>query len=166
MKKYRSLFPVVVLVIILLLFVPAKRDLEQSYTCCVLDQQDENYRGEVVVTFSGTYTDHLVFKDKFVGRLDIEGYEFLDPDASDCTFYIRNYEENWIHEYIDNLTEFESNYPGTFYATEDLDSFFIWVNVPSDPEKGYSGGFYGRYFITYPEITFDEIYSILDKNNA
>lgn len=145
---------------------PVEQKYEKSFTCTVLDQDDESYRDQVTVTFTGTYTDRFLRKDKFVGRIDIEGYEFLSPDASDREFVIGNYEESWIAEYLPSTIEPEVNYLGTLYATEDFESFFMWLNVPTDETKGYPGGFRGRYFVTFPEMTFEEIYSLLDKING
>ena len=166
MKRNRFFILLFVLLLLFIYLIPVSRTIEVSYTCQVLDQLDDAYRDEVIITFSGTYSDYLIRKDKFTGRIDIAGYELMNPDASECTFSIGAFDENYIHEYINHISYVESNYLGTFYATEDLDSFFLWIMIPTDSSKGYSGGAYGRYFITYPEKTFDEIYSILDKNNS
>ena len=164
--KRKMLLPILLIICLSLYLIPFNRTIDKSYSCMVLDQLDETFLDEVHVTFTGTYSDYLIRKDKFTGHIGIDGYEFMNPRVSECTFTVGEFEENFIHEYINHISYVESNYLGTFYAAEDLDRFFLWIMIPTDSSKGYSGGAYGRYFITFPEMTFDEIYSILDKNNT
>ena len=166
MKRTKIALAVLILTCLLVYFVPVNRTINEKYLCNVLDQKNKVFHGEATVILTGAYSDYLLRRDKFVGRIDIEGFEFFDAKADDCTFYIKNHYANWIHEYVYHAGSIESNILGTFYATEDFDSFFLWAMVPNDPDAGYSGGAYGRYFITHPEMTFEEIYFIIDKNNA
>ena len=166
MKHMKIALAVLVLACLLVYFIPVNRTINEKYLCNVLDQKNEEFRGEATVILTGAYSDYLLRRDKFVGRIDIEGFEFLDANATDCTLYIKDNYANWIHEYVMHAGSIESNILGTFYGTEDFDSFFLWAMVPKDPDVGYSGGAYGRYFITHPEMTFEEIFSIIDKNNA
>ena len=164
MKHKKSV--ILILICLLVYLVPIKRTVNEQYLCNVLDQKDEAFRGNATIILTGEYSDYLLRADQFIGRIDIDGFEYLDKNAADCTFKIDKYYANWIHEYIIHAGSVESNIIGTFYAPEDFGSFFLWAMVPEDAEQGYSGGAYGRYFITCPEMTFDEIYSIIDKNNA
>lgn len=159
MKK--ALIILAVLLLAAVLLFPFEREISRTYSCNVLDQWDESYSDTVSVVFTGTYYDYLILHDRFVGRIDIPGYEFMSASAQDMDLEIGILgSHSWDSMlYFDN-SDYE--YPGTFHAAEDLDSFFLWLNVPNESGNGATG----RYFLCYPEMTFDEVYAILDLNGG
>ena len=150
----------IIAILAIFLSIPFPRQMEESFVCHVLDQEDENYSDQVTVTFTGTYSDYLIRQDKFVGRISIEGYEFMSPRSTDITLSIGNYEETFVYNYIIYVPSVEIKYLGTLFADEDLDSFFLWLLVPDEEDPSTS---HGRYFLTYPEMSMDEIENILQN---
>ena len=163
MKNKRTLAFSAALFLMFTILFPISQPMEESFTCQVLDQDDETYRDQVTVTFTGTYTDSLLGKDTFKGRIHIDGYEFLDPEASDCELTIGKFEESTIFEYIIKPDGPHTSHMGMLYATEDLESFFMILMVPHEENPGAKRS---RYILTYPEMTFDEIYAVLDQNHG
>jgi hypothetical protein len=143
MKGKRWIILSIIAIFAILLSIPFPRQMEDSFVCHVLDQEDESYSDQVTVTFSGTYSDYLIRQDKFVGRISIEGYEFMSPRSTDITLSIGYYEETFVYNYINYVPTIEIHYLGTLYACEDLDSFFLWLLVPDEDDPSTS---HGRYF--------------------
>lgn len=156
-EKMLHILLILAVIFLALCFIPIKRDFHETFLCQVLDQQDESYTDQVTVIFDGTYTDYLFKKDIFKGRIEIVGYEFLHPESWDIELSVGNYECAWITEFTPIYSSFRTL--GTFFGQEDFESFFLWLMVPdeNDPNRGH-----GRYFLTYPAMTEEEIYRILD----
>ena len=158
MKKKAIIFISAVFIITLLCiyFIPVNRQIDKSFQCNVLDQQDQSYTDVVTVILTGTYSDYLFRKDAFKGRIEIEGYEFMSPNANDVELIINSDQLSPIQEYIPGHSSIK--YLGHFHGIEDFDSFFLWLMVPDSEDASVS---HGRYFLTFPEMTLDEIYKIL-----
>ena len=84
----------------------------------------------------------------------------MSPRSTDITLSIGNYEETFVYNYIIYVPSVEIKYLGTLFADEDLDSFFLWLLVPDEEDPSTS---HGRYFLTYPEMSMDEIENILQN---
>ena len=156
-KKAITILSIVLFITLLCIcFIPATRNVSKSFQCNVLDQQDESYTGAVTVVFTGTYSDYLFRKDTFTGRIEIEGYEFMSANANDVALTVGNNHLSSILEYVPEHNSLK--YLGHFCGTEDFDSFFLWIMVSDAEDPSVS---HGRYFITFPEMTLDSIYDIL-----
>lgn len=142
------------------LIAPVKREISETYFCNILDTDDESFQATVRVVFTGTYYDYLVRKDRFVGRIDIPGYDFIPASASDLDLEIGRF-GSYSLDHMLYFAGDELCCPGTFQATEDLDSFILRLYYPN--ESGV--GAHGRYFLCYPEMTLDEIYACMDLAN-
>lgn len=156
MKKYFIICISIVLLLVLL--VPVPRKIEESYTCHVLDQEDPNFSSTATISFSGTYSDYLFRNDRFEGSITCEEYPIINAAADPVVITVGKFTFQNLMNY--NASTHQVNYPGTIHASEDFDSFFIWLMVPDEEDPSIS---HGRYFLTYPEMTLDEIYTILDS---
>ena len=164
LKRICMLFIVLAALYITFAFLlPVRRQMNETITCYVLDQENENNNEKVHVTFTGSYSDYLIRKDIFTGRIAFEGYDFIDPNASDCQFTIGEYTENMIWEYIPAPDGPSTSHMGMLYAIEDFESLIMVLMVPTVNE---SNSKQSRYILTYPEMNSQENYSILNKNNA
>lgn len=144
---------------LLILFVPVNRKMEMAIPCLVLDQQDEAFSDTADVTFRGTYSDYLLRKDTFQGIITCDKYTLMGADSHPVVIKVGNYTYQHLRNIINHGVTFDISYPATIYAEEDFQSFFIWAMVPSESPPG---SYTGRYFLCYPEMTLEEIYSILD----
>lgn len=145
--------------ILLIVFVPVNRKVEMTLPCTVLDQQNEAFSDTADVTFIGIYSDYLLRKDTFEGVVTCDKYTLMDPESHPVVVEVGNYTYQHLRNIINHGVSFDFSYPATIYAEEDFKSFFIWAMVPSEIPPG---GYTGRYFLCWPEITLEEVYSILD----
>ena len=155
-KKCIPLLLIFMTVLLCLYLIPVKRTINQNFPCLVLDQQDKGYEDHVTVIFTGTYTDYLFKQDIFKGRLEIEGYTFLHPDSKDIEIQVGNYELSLISEFTPVYNAFRTR--ATFYGREDFESFILLILIPDEEDPTSA---HGRYFLTYPERTLEEISEIL-----
>lgn len=146
--------------ILLVLFVPVNRKVEMTLSCTVLDQMDEAFQDTAEVTFRGTYSDYLFCRDKFEGIITCDTYTVMESGSNPVLIQVGDYAYQHLRSIVNYGTWFDITYPATIYAEEDFQSFFIWVFVPSETNPGASTG---RYFLCYPEMTLQEIYTILDS---
>lgn len=147
--------------VLLVLFVPVNRKMDMTVSCTVLDQQEPAFRDTAEVTFSGTYSDYLLRKDKFEGIITCEEYTLMDAASHPVVIQVGDYTYQHLRNIIPYVASFDITYPATIYAEEDFQSFFIWAFVPSETNPG---AFHGRYFLCHPDMTLDEIYSLLDND--
>ena len=145
--------------ILLIVFVPVNRKVEMTLPCTVLDQQNENFTDIAEVTFSGTYSDYFLRKDKFQGVITCDKYKIMDAGTEPVLIEVGDYAYQRLRNIINYGVSFDITYPATIYAEEDFQSFFIWKFVPVE---GKSDTYTGRYFLCWPEMTLEEVYSILD----
>lgn len=144
--------------VLCLILIPIPRTIDQNVRCTVLDQQDPDYRSEVTVTLQGTYTDYLVLHDHFQGQIYLPEHDLYR--GSSPIFHVEIGTFNHVNlMYLDSASF--PHYPGSFYAAEDLKTFFLWLMVPDEQDPSRSSS---RYFITYPEMTFEQLYQIIDGN--
>ena len=146
--------------ILLVLFVPINRKVEMTVSCTVLDQQDEAFSDAADVTFNGIYSDYLLRKDTFEGIISCDRYTLMDPNTHPVVINVGDYAYQHLRNIISYGVTFDVTYPATIYAEEDFESFFLWAMVPSEINPG---GYTGRYFLCYPEMTLEEVYAILDS---
>lgn len=146
--------------ILLILFVPVNRKVEMTVPCTVLDQQAETFSDTANVTFTGTYSDYLLQKDTFEGIIVCDKYTLMDPDSHPVVIKVGDYTYQHLRNIISYGVTFDVTYPATIYAEEDFRSFFLWAFVPSETNPG---AYTGRYFLCWPEMTLEEIYTILDS---
>lgn len=157
----RRVFPWLVTVcILLILFVPVNRKIEMTLSCTVLDQRNEAFSDTATVTFNGTYSDYLLRKDTFEGIITCDKYTIMDENSHPVVIQVGDYSYQHLRNIISNGVTFDITYPGTIYAEEDFESFFIWAFVPFEANPG---AYTGRYFLCWPEMTLEEIYTILDS---
>lgn len=135
-----------------------KRTVEKTFVCTVLDQMDESFHGTTEVTFTGEYTDYLMRRDSFRGRIDCSEYKLMSADASHTQIRVGTIDE--FLNYSPDGTHPDIRYTAAVCLEENLDSFFIWVYVPDENTPGAS---HGRFFITCPDRTLQDLYAILDK---
>lgn len=158
--KAKVIIPIVLVCLVLaLLFIPMKREINETYTCNVLDQKDAAYSGETTVTFTGTYRDSLLFADTFTGRVEIKGHPLLSEYAADVELSVKDHQLCHVMNYVPGIVSNQVDYPATFYGAEDLKSFFFWVNEPTGENCAS-----GRYFVCYPAMTIEEVYRLLDNS--
>ena len=155
-KKLLSAIACLLLTFLILYLIPIKREINESFLCQVLDQEDESYSDQVTVTFQGTYTDYLFRKDLFTGRIDIAGYNFISPKATNIEITVGDYEYSHIVEFVPEYSIFRGR--GSFHGEEDFESFFLWLNVPDEDNTNSA---HSRYFLTYPSMALKEVYEIL-----
>lgn len=148
----------VLALLLLLYFVPVKRTVEKTFSCTVLDQMDEGFHGNTEVTFSGEYTDYILRRDSFKGRIDCIDYDLMDEDSTHTEVNAGVLDE--IRNYNPNGSWLDIKYTASIHMEENLERFFIWVYVPVDDKSGVS---HGRYFLCYPDMTLQEIYNIIDE---
>lgn len=146
--------------ILLVLFVPINRKVEMTIPCTVLDQWDEAFSDTADVAFSGTYSDYLLRKDTFEGIITCDKYTLMEADSHSVVIKVGDYRYQHLRNILNHGVSFDITYPGTIYAEEDFESFFIWAFVPSQTNPG---AYTGRYFLCYPEMELSEIYAILDS---
>ena len=142
-KKLLAASGLLAVCLLCLAFIPVKRQMNESFPCLVLDQQDKSYSDRVNVTFTGIYTDYLIRKDRFNGRIEIEGCDFLSPKANDVEISVGSGQLSWILEYIPGYPDPSLKYPATIRSEEDFKSFFLWLMVPDEEDPSSS---HGRYF--------------------
>ena len=155
-NKLYWILAVLAILALCLHLIPINREIDESYPCHVIDMEDETYSDQVTVTFQGSYMDYLFRDDVFKGRIHIEGYQFLSPQALPLELTLSGDDLSWISEFVPVYSNYEPR--GHFYGKEDFSEFFLWLMIPD--EDG-SGGYHSRYFITYPAMTMDEIHEIL-----
>ena len=159
-QRYRFLFWVIGIGFLLILLIPINRNMEMTIPCMVLDQRDDAFSDTANVTFQGTYSDFLLRKDTFQGIIKCDKYTIMDENSPPVVIRVGDYSYQHLRNIISHGVTFDITYPGTIYAEEDFESFFIWVFVPSETNPD---AYTGRYFLCRPQMTLEEIYSILDS---
>ena len=153
---HKRVFLVAVLLLLLAVFVPVKREIHMSVPCEVLDQQNDSFSGSTYVHFSGTYTDYLLFQDRFHGRIYCPDYLIMTDSALPTNLVTDELDE--IMSYHHNGTIADIRYYASTWLEEDLNRFFIWVH---EPDENIPGASHGRWFLCPVDMTFADIYNIL-----
>ena len=154
MRKW--LIPAAVVLLLLAVFIPVKRAIQMVIPCRVLDQQDDSISGSTYVSFSGTYTDYLLFQDKFHGRIYCPDYLIMTDSVLPTKLVTNELDE--IMSYHHNGAVADIRYYASTWLEEDLDRFFIWVH---EPDENIPGASHGRWFLCPEDMTLDDIYDIL-----
>lgn len=147
---------VAVALLLLVVFVPVKREIHMSVPCQVLDQQEDSFSGFTDVSFSGTYTDYIFFQDSFHGRIYSPDYVIMTEYAVLTRLVTGELDE--IMSYHHNGTIADIRYYASTWLEEDLERFFIWVH---EPDENIPGASHGRWFLCPVDMTFDDIYEML-----
>lgn len=170
-KRKRIAVTTVILVLIVacVIFIPVKREIDQDFTCYACHQDDPDYRQEVTVTFTGTYSDYLFLSDRFNGYIDVSDFDYLADDflpdgarALELTLGKKPTLVNYMVYTQPGIKHYSFEIRASLRAAEDLSAFRLGYFVPDTIGNGSRTM---KVIISYPEsLSWDEAMALLHPN--